>query len=351
MRQPKPWFRASKQAWYVEHRGRQHHLGEQPEGAPHPKKSKGVWNAPQSVLDAFYKLMASDPTNLPKAGQLYVCQVCDLFLSYSQKHHKPETYRWYKAYLQDFCERYGRLPAKDLIPLHVSAWLDDHANWKGSRRCAVIAVKRAFNWADAEGVLSPNPIKRVKKPAARRRDRILSKEERLEILSAIKDHQFRDFFFALTETGARPSEVGRVTAENVNLELGVWAFSKHKTAEKTGKPRIIYLTEPMVELTRRLMREHPEGPLFRGPRGGRPYTKNGIRCRFKRLRERLPHLKHFVCYNLRHTFATEALAKGVGVAQVAELMGHEDLSMIQKHYGHLSQQLQQMREAAKRAAS
>ena len=32
MKRPKPWYRASKSAWYVEHNHKQHRLGEHPEG-------------------------------------------------------------------------------------------------------------------------------------------------------------------------------------------------------------------------------------------------------------------------------------------------------------------------------
>jgi hypothetical protein len=60
MRQPKPWFRSSLSAWYVEHHGKQVRLGDHPDGAPAPKKTKGSWNPPPAILDAFYKVMASD---------------------------------------------------------------------------------------------------------------------------------------------------------------------------------------------------------------------------------------------------------------------------------------------------
>jgi integrase len=139
-----------------------------------------------------------------------------------------------------------------------------------------------------------------------------------------------------------------VDAANVHLNLGVWVFEKHKTARKTGKPRVVYLTPAMVELSRRLVTKYPEGPLFRGPRGGKPFTRNGIRCRFRRLRDKLPDLRHFTAYTARHSFATDALVNGVGAAQVAELLGHCSLEML-KHYGHLSGQVAHMREAARKA--
>jgi integrase len=58
-----------------------------------------------------------------------------------------------------------------------------------------------------------------------------------------------------------------------------------------------------------------------------------------------------VCYSLRHTFATDALEKGVGIAQVAELLGHTDTRMVAQQYGHLNQKIAHMREAATKAAS
>ena len=85
MRTPtKPWYRASKDAWYVEFNGRQVRL------------AKGRDNE-KAARDAFYKLMANGSGKLPDADTLRVATVCDLFLDYSQKHHVPDTYRWYQG--------------------------------------------------------------------------------------------------------------------------------------------------------------------------------------------------------------------------------------------------------------
>jgi integrase len=337
MRPPKPWYRKSKDAWYVEIDGRQVRL------------AKGRDNK-NEALRAFCRLILTAPGRLPDPQTVQVAVVCDQFLDHSQKHHAADTYRWYRAYLQDFCEAYGTLPAKDLKPLHVSRWLDAHPGWKGSRRCAVIAVKRAFNWAETEGLLTANPVRKVRKPPQTYRERVLSAEERQKLLASIGDQEFRDFVFALLETGARPSEVRRVTTAHVRLDLGVWVFREHKTFEKTGKPRVVYLTPAMAELTRRLAEKYPTGPLFRGPRGGKPFTKNGVRCRFRRLRAKVPELRGVISYTLRHSYATHALVRGVGIAQVAELLGHADTQMVSRHYGHLAQQVEHMKDAARKAA-
>jgi hypothetical protein len=96
MHQPKPWFRASKSAWYVQHQGQQVRLGEHPEATHPSKKSKAGWNAPPPILDAFYKLMASDPADLSEPDVILTAQVLDLFLSHSEWHNGRATYLWYK---------------------------------------------------------------------------------------------------------------------------------------------------------------------------------------------------------------------------------------------------------------
>jgi len=98
------------------------------------------------------------------------------------------------------------------------------------------------------------------------------------------------------------------------------------------------------------VQKHPTGPLFLGPHSGRPFSRNGIRCRFRRLRKKLPHLKHFISYTYRHSYVTDALENGVGVAQVAELVGHTGTDQVMKHYQHLSEKHRHMLEAARKAA-
>lgn len=337
----KPFFRAFDGWWYAQIRagGRRRQV----------KLVKGKENEEQA-WKAFHRLLASDPSTLPAPTALKVAHVCDLFLTHSERHHDPATFGWYRKYLQSFCDTCGAVGALDVRPYHVSRWLDGHPGWQSSRRCAVTCVKRVYNWAEAEGVLPANPLRKVAKPPCARRERVLTPEERQQILAAIRDQEFRDFVFALQETGCRPGEVRKVTAAEVNLGHGVWVIEHHKTRKKTGLQRVVYLTPGMVELSTRLIAKHPEGPIFRGPRGGRPFSRNGVRCRFRRLREKLPHLKGVISYTYRHSYITDALERGVPAATVAELAGHKDLQMIAAHYAHLSQKRRHLADAARKAA-
>jgi integrase/recombinase XerD len=335
MRPRKPWFRSDRDAWFVQHNGKQVQL------------AKGKDNKAEAQ-SAYHRLMLTSGEELPQADALPVATLCDLFLDFSQQHHSAGAYDSYKRFLQSFCDAYGTLSADDIKPFHVTRWIDNHKTWNGAKRHAVITTKRAFSWAEQQGLIPASPIRNLKVPRGRRRERVLTPDERKLILSATKDVAFKSFLNALFGTGCRPSEVAGVTAAQVNLDLGVWVLAQHKTAKKTGKPRVIYLSPEMLDLTKQQMAKHPTGPLFPN-RLGKPFTRNAWRCRFRRLRENHPSLAGVVCYTVRSTFATTALENGVGLAHLAELLGHSGTDMVMRHYQLLSANVAHMREAAAKA--
>lgn len=335
MREPSPWYRASTDAWYVQLHGKQVRLAKGRDNRTEAKRKL-------KVLLAAAKPIATD--------RLTTAQLCDRFLAFSKVEHTHDTFIWHRNFLQKFCDHYGNRPTDSLIPHHMTEWIAAHPTWKGGRMHAKSIVKRAFSWALQEGLISKNPFADVVVGKSGRRTRVLSAAEREEILRNVRDPNFRNFITALQETGCRPGEVASVTAADVDLKLGVWILQQHKTAKKTGKDRIIYLTPTMVELTQRLVEANPSGPLFRG-RQQRPLTNQSIRLRFRYLRKKLPHLPHFSAYSYRHTYCTDALVNGVGIAHVAELMGHTSTEMVSRVYSKLSQQVAHMREAAAKATT
>ncbi len=333
MRDPKPWYRKSTDAWYAQVNRKQVRLA----------------NGRDNRIEAKRKLAEIIAGVRPvKTDTLTTAKVCDKFLAFSQAEHAPDTYAWHQFYLQKFCDRYGDRPTESLIPHHITEWLSANPTWKGAKRHAKAVVKRAFSWSLREGLVSKNPFADIVVGKAGRRTRVLSKEERQEVIGVIREQRFREFVTALEETGCRPSEVARVAAADVDLTLGLWIFKQHKTAKKTGRERVVYLTPTMLDLTRRLIELFPTGPLFRGRRG-QPLTKQAIRLRFRNLRRKLPHLEHFSAYSYRHTYCTDALVNGVGIAHVAELMGHTSTEMVSRVYSKLSQQVAHMRDAASKA--
>ncbi len=340
---PEPWFRTERNGYFVTIDSVQHNL--------HTADKAEAFRL-------WHQLMARAPEP-PESPQVTVVVLLALFLEWVEKQKTPATYAWRSNYLQSFVKflngTYRGLRVADFKPFHVTRWLDQQSKWGvSSRRAAIATVKRAFNWAVEEGYLDHSPIASLRKPKSPRRETILSDEQRQLILNEASDEPFRDVVMLIQETGVRPQEVRTVEARHVDLQNGLWIFppSEHKTGAKTGQPRIVYLNSQALVITKRLMEQHPTGPLCRNAKG-QPWTRNAIRLRFRRMRRRLKDsLPENLCaYLFRHTFATGALERGVDVITLAELMGHKDVTMLSQVYQHIRQRTQHMKSSAERATS
>lgn len=150
--------------------------------------------------------------------------------------------------------------------VHVRAWLPAERKrpWgQNTRQSAISILKRLLNWAVTNRKLAVNPIAELKRPAGVRRERILDAEEQAKILAWYPEGDvFRGFLIAMTESGVRPGEAMKVTADDVDFDMGVWILGNN-TVRHTGKDRVIYMTPTLADLTRTLCERHPMGPLFR----------------------------------------------------------------------------------------
>lgn len=383
---PKPFFRPKKRRWYLQLDGKHVNLGPDKDEAfrlYHEVMARRGQPAPESVA--------------PPADDSLVCGVIDAFLDWCQKNKAPRTYEWYRDYLASFdASLPPDMAVADLKPFHVQQWVDSKPEWKTGKRGAIIAVQRAFNWAARNGRIPASPLRGMEKPAQGRREKVISPEEYEEALALVKDRAFRDLLELSWETGARPNELYTVEASYVDLANARWVFPVKESKGKKYQ-RVVYLTPKALEITRRVMAERPTGPMLRNTDGS-PWGMSSVKCRFQRLRVAIgkarlprlglmpPNLKRLTysqreepgrreehtkavlqrrrdiallghrhgnrlnLYAVRHSFCTFALAVGkLDAVTVAHLMGHRDTSMISRHYAHLAQRADFLREAAARA--
>jgi integrase len=146
-------------------------------------------------------------------------------------------------------------------------------------------------------------------------------------------------------TGARPMEAASLTAEAIDWATGTATIRRHKTRKK-GKRRVLYFHTEALAVLREQADKYGGGPLFRGVRGD-ALTLRAIVDRCRRLSAKVG--RPVRAYDFRHTFITRSLMKGVPAAVVAALVG-TSTGMIDRFYGHVSAQGQQLRDVAERLA-
>ena len=186
----------------------------------------------------------------------------------------------------------------------------------------------ALNLAVTEEKAPDGPWRYVKpfKNVARSRVRYLTVAECKSVLNACVS-DFRELVHALLLTGCRYQEVARLRVEDFNPDAG----TLHIRQPKTGKPRHVVLTEEGQSFL-------PNCPLVAaGLMLGRKWGKSS---QAKPMAAACAHAgisPPVGLHQLRHTYASLAVMNGTPLMVVAHALGHSSTRMVEKHYGHLSQ--------------
>jgi integrase len=386
----KPWFRKSNKRWYVWFQGKQVNLGLDKKQAH----------------QVFHQLMAQpEPDRAPQTGTISLPELTDHFLDWVQRNRAPDTYEWYRYRLERLCKLHSTMVAERLKPYHVEEWVNSYDLSVTSRRNYFRSAKRCYRWGKKQGYLSTNPIADLEVPRAQEREVVLSQADFNNLISYSRNTNFRDLMQVTWETGCRPQESLIVEARHVDVEKQRWVFH---TSQSKGKKisRVVYLTDKAIVIVRRLMTEHPKGPIFRNSLG-KKWTKDATNCAFGAIQSRMGKEEmqrqgmtigddeittliaelsptrtsrgktldktpaelrceakrkltqkkvkglapRYSLYALRHSFATNALRKGIDSLTVAILLGHKDPSTLARVYQHLNQNPEHLLEQAKRAAA
>jgi integrase len=328
----RPFFYATKNTWYVWDGDSKVSLGVR--GEENKTEAMEAWHRIMANGKAVPEARADSPT---------VAEVIDAFLADAKERVSRGTLRNYTAFLTPFKERHGKAKADRLTPPQAETY-SRKPTWNGTHRGDFLTtLASAFRLAEQTGLLASNPLRHLRKPCRSVRTALplISADEHARLLKAATP-AFRPFLEVLHMTGARPSEVATITAENFDAEAAVVRLSEHKTAHK-GKERILFLLPKAVAILRKQAKRYGSGYLFRN-RHGTKFTKNAIGLVMRRLRKRAG-IGHATAYAYRHSFATDALSNGVPDAQVAELLGHSGTAMLHKHYAHLGAKARVLREA------
>ena len=278
-------------------------------------------------------------------NNITVHDLCNKYLLWCGQHRSPRSLEWYQGHINGFLRHIGDVTilATDLKPYHIAEWVDSHPKWGDTYKGgAIISVKRVYNWAEEMGYIENNPVKKLKKPQAKRRNNHMKPEDYENILKHLRDGDpFKELLIFVWMSGCRPQEVRHIESRHVFLDSGRITFP---AIESKGKrlPRTIYLHGVTLEIIQRLLVKYPEGKLFRNNRDG-AWSKYALCNRMHRLSKMTG--KRMAMYDARHGFATRKLKQGHDGIVIAGLMGHVDGSMLSKVYQHVTDDSEFLRKA------
>ncbi len=247
-----------------------------------------------------------------------------------------------KAELALWRERFGALPLAAVTPAKIVEVRDEWLRTKKqrgpgtltpatvNRRLAVLShlfsvAVREWQWA------TTNPLEAVRKsrePPGR--DRYLSDEELRRLLDACRISEAQDLYLAVlltVTTGARRNEVMGLAWRDLDLAGGTVTFrdTKNKTHRSVGLvPQIVSLLKARRGI----------GTALVFPGKADPAKHIDLTASWETALRRAGIL-NFRWHDLRHTAASYLAMEGASLAEIAAVLGHKTLSMVQR-YSHLS---------------
>ncbi|HIC79453.1 MAG TPA: site-specific integrase [Kiloniellaceae bacterium] len=194
-------------------------------------------------------------------------------------------------------------------------------------------LKAALNHAFNEGrVPSDLAWRRVKpfKGVDGVRVRYLTVAEGRRLVNASAP-EFRPIVRAALLTGCRYGELAALNAGDFNPDSG----TLHIRQSKNGHGRHIVLTDEGAELFEGLSAgraaDAPMLPRKDGKRWGKSHQARPLKEACQRAKVDISF------HELRHTYASLAIMKGLELLPLARNLGHGDTRMVEKHYGHLTE--------------
>lgn len=183
------------------------------------------------------------------------------------------------------------------------------------------AVKTFLNFCVRQKYIHGNAIKGMETyPIHEQEPRFLTVEEVRALLAAAKGQEVFPIVATAVYTGMRLGEILRLEWQDVDFEGGIISVRK----SKSKKFRKIPIHR---DLKRILWSLRGSGRCFKVP------SYHSVEWRFSVVRKKL-QIPFFRFHDLRHTFASMLIRRGVDILTVSKLLGHSSV-VVTQIYAHL----------------
>jgi integrase len=264
---------------------------------------------------------------------------------------------------------------------------DDVIDWQARQQATGIkfttlkrrfnAFKAMLNHAELKGLIVANPIAKAKLEPYRETDEQQAlKKARRDMLTPAQEHDFlaaldtyeagkrvqrrnsrahgrlylpdldaveyadhvKPLMLVLFYTGFRKGDAIGLRWEHVNFDFGLISKIVEKTAEKKPDEQHFPIAQPLMDVFKKWHAQNGKpktGLVFPSPITGERLDETALQNPWKKIREFAELPEHMQLYSLRHNYASHLVMGGANLLAVAKMLGHSDVSMIVKHYGHL----------------
>jgi len=272
-----------------------------------------------------------EPIPVKRMGNHSFRELAEPYLAWAERQKSFES----KKYLvQKLVIEFGNCPLRQFTTRLIEE-LQTRLLSKGRKPATanryLATIKHMFTKAVEWDMVEEEAAKRVNRvkhlPENNRRLRYLSEEEAEALTQACSPH-LKPIVITALNTGMRKGEILSLEWEkHVDLRHGFITLDITKNGERREIPINQTLRRTLQGIVRRLDSPH----VFVDKEGQRYLDiKRSFHSALKKA-----GIKDFTFHDLRHTFASQLVMKGVDIATIKELLGHKTLTMTLR-YAHLA---------------
>lgn len=315
----------------------------------------------KELLDKLHRSIEEyDGINLTEQSRMTLGEWLDIWLEEcAEPSLRPSTLKGYRAYVEQKLKPHlgqkqiSKITTADVQKLYRK--LQKEGGESGSELSPATiqrihgVLHQALDVAVNRSIIAKNPANDVTLPKRKATPKTILNNEQLErFMAAIKaDEHWHDFFYLEITTGLRRGELCGLMWSDFDEQKGT--LSIHRTLHaktgggyyvgdtKTGTGRrVIKLPPSTLQLLSERKKHSISQWIFPNPiRPEDPVMPNSGYHRMKKLLAEagLPNMRF---HDLRHTFATHALASGVDVKTLSGILGHTKTAFTLDTYTHVT---------------
>jgi integrase len=187
----------------------------------------------------------------------------------------------------------------------------------------------ALRWAKGKKLIGEAP--EIWRPAPPERiERHLTREQFRRFLAEVKAPHAKLYMVLAIATCARPTAILQITWDRVDFDRGLIDLNPRGRSQTAKRRPTVPISDYALEPLRAAYEARQSEYVIE--RGGKQVAN--IKKAFSAASERSS--VHATPYTLRHTGAVWRAEDGVPMAEIAQLMGHDDSRTTEKHYARFS---------------
>ena len=241
-------------------------------------------------------------------------------------------YHWRLGLFVTYLEGQGVRDPASITSAHVRAYFLTFADKSpyylfGAARVA----KTWLGFLVREGILDNTPMRSVRMPKLPK-DALapFTQADVQAILAACENERDKALVLTLLDSGVRANELCRLSIADIDPLTG----AVRVVAGKGRKDRTTFVGAQTRKALTKYLRgresSEPNEPLFVGLTTGLRLQYNGLRAILRRLGDRAD-VSDCSAHRFRRTFAISSLRAGMPIMQLAAMMGHGSLPILQRY--------------------